>query len=49
MEKVQKEVMLALLLMLHERGLLSKDLHNSAREAALQKSEWPEWFRDCGT
>lgn len=49
MEKVQKEVMLSLLLMLRERGLLSKDLHNSAREVVLQQSEWPEWFRDCGT
>lgn len=49
MEKVQQEVLLALLLMLRERGLLSKDIHNSAREAVLQRSEWPEWFQDCGT
>lgn len=47
MKEVQQEVMCALLQTLVEKSLISRDIHDKARNKILDKMDWPDFFRHC--
>ncbi len=48
MEKVQQEVMCALLQTLLDKNLIAQDIHDKSREKILDTLDWPEFFCYAG-
>lgn len=49
MKKTEQEILTVLLNALYEKGLVSKEIHEKAREEILCISNCPEWFRHSDT
>lgn len=49
MDKVQQEILSALLAALCEKSLISKEHYGKAKEVVLQTKEYADWFELNGT